>query len=828
MPSSTEGPGDPLEDGLLGSSRPGRTRPAVGAEESLKDDMGEGELLTDKDWVQFSRSALKAATDYQQSTLRGPWARNYRAFMNRHMSGSKYDSSRYKNRSKLFKPKTRMAVRKNDATAASAMFSTAEVTSITAENESDPVQRMTARFVNADLNYRLDRNTPMTGPSWFLTAIGARQDAQITGVCISKQYWEYETQELDTITDTQQPKIDVNGIPVVDPMTGQGVMETVQKMGKETKVLADRLMIDLLPPEMGFVDVSADWRDPIQSGGYFAAGYPVRKNDLETMIAAQASRPKMGGGAWRANINLAQVMQGTRSSASTRNETVRRAREDGQDRYESRHQDQKNGDIIWIYEWFYRYGGEDWHFWMLGETILLSDPRPTRDSYPEQKGARPYVMGMGALEAHKTHPMAPVESWQPLQMEMNDVTNLTLDAQKMAISPITKIVRGRGIDMKQVQNRGPDAAIFVEKDDDVTFDRAPGPTGSEQLQMNNLTQDFDELAGVFSNASVQANRQLNDTVGGMQIMSGAANALTEFDLRIWVETWCEPMLRQCIRAIQYFETNETAIRLAGEKAGLITVPQQQPPEPGVLDKPQKTGEQPIMLSQVLDGLDDTQILVKINVGTGAVDNKEKLAKFNAGVDMTLKLLPVLDANNVMPDAPEMMNEAWGLLGYKDGERFFREKPQGNGQPPPEIQKIMLEMKVAMQKAADEAKARDQQLAADREMHRMEMEKISAEITALMAGAQQKSATGQVDLLHKQAVQAIQRQAQYDQTQIDQQSATVDLQAQQDQHALDLQHADEMHQMKQRHADEAAAAKVAAAKAAAAAKPKPNGNGKAAP
>ena len=53
-----------------------------------------------------------------------------------------------------------------------------------------------------------------------------------------------------------------------------------------------------------------------------------------------------------------------------------------------------------------------------------------------------------------------------------------------------------------------------------------------------------------------------------------------------------------------------------------------------------------------------------------------------GVDITMKMLPVLDASGVMPNAPEMMNEAWGLLGYKDAGRFFKNKPDQSGKPPP--------------------------------------------------------------------------------------------------------------------------------------------------
>lgn len=703
-----------MEDGL--------DKPASGVKPA-DDEAAAGDLLGDKDWIKMFRDSLKSSADYQQSKLQPAWSRNYRAFNNRHMSGSKYDTFRYRHRSKLFKPKTRMAVRKNDATAASAMFSTADVVSITPERASDRMQSMTARFISAALNYRLDRSTKKTGPNWFMTAIGARQDTQITGFCVSKQYWEFEEQEFDVLVDG--PKIDVNGMPVVDPLTGQGETET--RLEKDREITRDRIMITLLPPEHAFIDVTADWRDPIQEGGFFIAGYPMRQEDLETEIAKNASRPKQGGGAWR-HVDVKAVIS-ARTGEMRRNRSVRQARDDGDDRYESRHAD-RNSEVIWLYECFYRYDGEDWHYWMLGENILLSDPRPTRDSYPEQKGDRPYVMGFGALESHKTHPMAPVESWQPLQQELNDITNLALDSRKMAISPITKIRRGRNIDFKQVQNRGPDAMVMVEEKDDVTFEKAPGPDGGEQLTLNNLNVDFDELAGVFSTGSVQSNRQLNETVGGMQIMAGTSNALTEFDLRVWVETWVEPCLRQCCRLIQFYESDETVMAVAGENAGLITVPTQEPPQGGPLDEqpqPNEPQEAPVTLEEVMNNLDSTPISVRVNVGIGAVDSKQKLEKFMGGVKMTMEMLPVLDASGLMPNGPEMMTEAWGLLGYRDADRFFKPKPPSSGEPPPEIQKIMLEMKMEMQKAQEEAQARQQELAAKQEEHRLEMERMREEM-----------------------------------------------------------------------------------------------------
>ena len=125
----------------------------------------ESSAMVETDWKAKFREALASSDSYNQSALRPAWSRNYRAFNNRHVSGSKYESPQYKKRSRLFRPKTRMAVRKNDAAAAAALFSTSQIVNITAERSTDRLQVMTADFLMADFNYRFDRSTSMTKPN---------------------------------------------------------------------------------------------------------------------------------------------------------------------------------------------------------------------------------------------------------------------------------------------------------------------------------------------------------------------------------------------------------------------------------------------------------------------------------------------------------------------------------------------------------------------------------------------------------------------------------------------------------------------------------------
>lgn len=692
MPLSSTDKSSALEDGLDAARAVNDNDEAI--------DAG---LLSEAQWRRFFKNSLDAASEYQSTALRSQWSRNLRAFQSKHPNGTKYDTPKFRNRSKLFKPKTRMAVRKNDATAAAAMFSTMDVVNITAARSSDPVQEMGARFLHAVLNYRLDRGNE-AGPPFFLTVVGAHQDAQVQGICVSKQYWEYEQITVEEVKD----------VPITDEATGlplpgeDGGPALRKEIVPKTITKADRIMIDNLPPENAFIDPTADWRDPIQRGAYFIAGYPVNEGDLESWIAKEAARPRMGGAQWRSDIDLSKIKSAGRTTQQRDTQAVRRAREtSGIDRYESRHAS-KDNSILWLYEVFYRYDGEDYTWWMLGESIMLSDPTPTRDAYPEQKGDRPYVRGVASVETHKAYPSAPVETWQQLQAEMNENVNLVLDARKMAITPITKVKRGRNIDLKQVQNRGPDATLMVEDEDDVTFDRAPGPDGGAQQDMNNLAVDFDELAGVFSTGSVQTNRQLNETVGGMNLMSQSSNALTEFDLRVWVETWVEPVLRQCVRLIQYFESDQLIMAVAGENAGLTIAGVQ--PKPSLEDRdPQEQAQTPpITLDEVMASFETLPVTVKVDVGIGALDSKQKVEKLMAGAKSTMEMTPILAADGVRPDAVGIVTELWGLLGYKDVSRFMKKMTAEQQQPKPDPNEVKAKQEAENAKAEHEFRMAEMQ------------------------------------------------------------------------------------------------------------------------
>jgi hypothetical protein len=590
---------------------------------------------TSREILDLVTQAENQGSDFLTTLIQTARERSYKAFRNEHGQGSKYFSPRFRNRSRLFKPKTRSAVRKNNAAAAAALFSSADVVLITPQDESSPTQRASADLKKEILNYRLDRHGPHAIP-WFQTSIGAHQDAQIAAICVTKHFWIYKERVLTWKTFKDE--------------TGEE-----RRVPGETKVVHDRPECLNVKPENVIFDPNCDWRRPAQSSGYFLARYPMPLHELRQMMKP---RP-FGGETWLpiAESELASLTGGPAPSSA---QSVQTARAGGQQTDANRIGDYR---IMWVYEAFLNIDGEDYQFWTLGKNKLLSVPRPTYVAYPEQDGERPYVVGFGALETHQPLPMSPVESWQPLQQEANDVANLRLDQMKQVVNPSKKVKRGRQVDLNAVNAMGQDTVLMLQDPEkDVMWDRPPDVPASAFAEANYIASDFDELAGNFATSSVMQNRSLNETVGGMKLMAGAAGSVTEFDLRLWIETWAEPAVTQILRCIEFYEDNVKILAMAGQKAELI----------------EKYG-----INEITDQLIREQVTLKINVGLGSADPMQKLEKFRAGAGIIGELAAGFAGSAPLP-APnweEVVNEVMGAAGYKNAfSRFFQ--PTDGQQLPP--------------------------------------------------------------------------------------------------------------------------------------------------
>jgi hypothetical protein len=620
----------PMEDGFDQLAREARAQATAFA----------ADATPDYDYLKLLQDARPRLTQYFQEHLSTALDASYRAFRNKHFVGSKYWHTEYRNRSKLFRPKTRSAVRKADAAAVAALFAAKDAVKCSAGNESDPLQQANAKLIEALFNYRTDRTSGMAAIPWFRVCGGAHQDAMITSACVSKQYWKLEYRHAGTEPDT-----DETGEALRDEETGEPVMRDVYAP------FIDRPDCMLFPLENIEIDPAAHWLNPIQSAAVFIAKVPMTIDEV-----LQMQQHPLNPWHELSASELRALASGRDSESGTR-----QSRE-GANRLDARYTGRGDFEIVWVYEVFMRVGGKDVTFWAAQDRAYLTDPKPVHEVYPEQGGERPYTFGVVNLESHRLFPMSSVESWQQSQIEINDFANLMLDSAKLCVSPVKKVVRGKQVDLAQLNRLGPNAQFLVEDPGDVTWDKPPDISSSAFAIMERLNNDFDTAAGTFDQSTVQASRFTGETVGGLQLISGSANAVTEFDQRVWIETWVEPTIAQLIKCIQYYESDETVLALCGARAGLL----------------ERFG-----VSAIDDRLLSQQVTVTVDAGIGNADPAQKMQKLGGAIALVAPLFrdnPAVASGALQIDVKAIADEVFSLAGYRDGaERFVH---AGAAPPPP--------------------------------------------------------------------------------------------------------------------------------------------------
>lgn len=665
-------------DGI--TNLPGETVNEVGTDIA----MGEGPQVRDVDtlFLKLLQASVVYSRRYDEVNLHPKWADNYRSFKNEHLEHSKYRSDRWRGRTRLVRPKTRSAVRKRMSDAGSAMFSTTDSIIVEAPNKANPMQRAAAGAMKEIINYRTRQNDQKDALPWFLISMGAHQDAQITGRCVSKQFWEFRE-----IEDTEAPK------PTPDPITGFTPPPAM-------RIIANRPMVQLYSPENVAIDPNANWVNPAQDSGFIILKNPMALGEALDMVTGLShSRLKWKDGAVdlletykaqaqpKSATGMAFVRQAREGNAVTAIETMT----EGPDNEELR--------IVWLFENFFRYRGETWHFWSLEDKHILSEVVPVSWIYPEQGGRRPIVIGYGAIESHRLDPMSPVESWMPLQLEINEQVNLRLDSMKQSVSPVTVVRRGRQISSKEIQNRGPDSIIWVQDKEDVTWPVVPGPSSQAYAEMERLNADFDDQAAIFNAGSVQTNRQLNETVGGMNLLNRAVQGQGTFDIHLWIETWVNPVLQQLVSLEKYYEEDQRILQIAGDQAETIK-------------------KYRVPVTRELLQMD---MLIRADAGLAAADPMERLQKLKAAIEVVGMALGPKAQQNVKMD--EIVTEAFGLAGFQDGMRFFEE-----GEDP-----VVTELKSALAEAQKEVEDKQGDRIKDLKIKQMEI--LAGFLTEQMKGVQ---------------------------------------------------------------------------------------------
>lgn len=465
------------------------------------------------DFLKLAQEAYQASTEHFETALRSDLDYAMRAFRNEHASNSKYLSEQYKGRSRLFRPKTRSIIRKNEAAAAVALFSNMEIVNVSPQDPDDMMNVIAAQAMKYVLEYRLTHTIPA-----YQICLGGIQDAQTTGMVCSYQFWEYK-------------KID----------------------GRK---IIDQPCIELRPFENIRIDHGASWLDPVNTTPYFGDIIPMYVCDVKSMM--DNTDDKTNQPAWKKYDEAAIAM------ARPENMELRDERE---------RQEQKNTvkhfDIVWVLRWFIKDSqSEDYCFYTLGTEKLLTEPKPIDEIYFH--GKRPYVMGYAILETHKALKTSLPVLTKPLQQEVNNIANQRLDNVSFVLNKRWFVARGRNVDTKSLVLNVPGGVTLMnDPKNDVQESNWPDVTSSSYAEHDRMNAEFDDLAGNFSPSTRVANNAVNDTLGGAKMATQSAGIMTDYLLRTVIETWWEPVLNQLVLLEKHYETDDIVLSIAAKKAKLF-------------------------------------------------------------------------------------------------------------------------------------------------------------------------------------------------------------------------------------------------------------------
>jgi len=573
----------------------------------------------DIDYLRLVKTAYGSSTDYMSSNLRTQWERNYSNFHSRHPSGSKYRTEAFKHRSRLFRPKSRATERSKEAALITAVFSTSDIVNIKHSDESDPQGVESARVWKEVMNLRLKKTIP-----WFKIVIGAFQTAHILGTIISYQPWEYE--EVETIETTTKTEY--------NPDTAE--METVTGRTTKKEVIKDGPRIDLIANENLRIDPGADWTDPINSSPYLIQLIPMYIVDVLDQM--EVKDPKSGQPKWK---KLSKEKIASYGSETMDSDSIRQAREaDRQDPIDDQYTDIDEHKIVWVYRNIFRIPKKgDMVFYTLGSRFLLTDPVPLKEVYIH--GMRPYAMGHTVIEAFRNYPTGVTQLGQDIQAATNDNQNQRFDNIRQVLNKRYFVKRGSTVDLRSLRrNVSGSITMMNDPERDVKIQKTDDITGSSYQEQNLFNADFDEISGNFSASTVQTNKELGETVGGMRMLKDPANMMTEYVIRTFAETWIKPVLTQILALERAYESDENILLAAGKKAKIEKLP---------------------------ENLMRAQLDLEINVGYGVTDPQARVTRLLFGMETASRLAPKL-----MQRAKdnEIAKEIFGILGYEDGSRFF--------------------------------------------------------------------------------------------------------------------------------------------------------------
>lgn len=485
---------------------------------------------------------------------------------------------------------------------------------------------------------------------WFQIVMGSIQDAHTQGACVAHIYWSFKS----------------------------------RKVKDELEIYEDKPCVDLRPIENIRFDPAACWYDPLHSSPYLIDMIPMYVGEVRERM----ENPDPKGRVWREYGNQTFRMYMDNPDDSTRQSRLGDARQDPTKTRRS----VSEYDIVWVHRHIHRFDGQDWEFYTLGSERFLTDPEPLKKTVFH--GRRPYEMGTVILETHKPLPTPPTILTKSLQDDLNETRNQRSDNVKFVLNKGWLVKRGKNVDTGALTRNTPGRIVLLDsirKDDpDVQEQSWPDVTQSAYLEEDRISGNFDELIGNFNPMQVAQQRTPRESERTMLALQSPSNLLTEYLLKTHATTFVEPVLRQLVLLEQFYETDDRVLTIAGEKAQVR----------------QKFG-----VDQITDTILEEELTVNVNVGMGATDPQQKLARFSQAVMLYAKVAMKPPAGL---NLTEVLKELCALAGYQDGDRFLIQGDPEKVAQQQQIQQLMQIVQMLKQKVGDKHEANLVKLQTSRE------------------------------------------------------------------------------------------------------------------
>lgn len=600
--------------------------------------------MTEAEWIALGRRCFNTGRTYYETGWRDEHIKNSYLFRSEHAPDSKYSDPVYRLRSKIFRPNTRMSARSWEADVAAALFMNDDYMTVSSEIKGDDGAAESAGVIQELMNIRLRQDM------WYQTCIGAAQDAFVNGPVYAKVYWK---QELG-----MYPK----QVSIRDPFTGIDLPGPLEWVTKRT---VNQPTIDLIMPEHLIIDPSASWKDPVGTAGYIIHQKVMSVDDVTR---------KMESGEWNM-LSENQILSCRWAMDDDATKQAKRG-EGTPDPNDSDMAD-RTYETVRVLEVIVRRNGCDYVYDMMGETFLLCAPVPLEARY--HHGRRPFVVGTAMIESHNTMPESKTKIGSQLQHAINDTANARMDNVRLAMNKRVIVRRGANVDLAGLMKSTPGGVVLTQNPaTDITPMEVNDVTASSYQETEQLTMEMNELQGTFSAQAVANNRDMNETVGGMEMLSSAATKVVDYDIRTFVNTFVEPALTLFMLNIQYYEDDALIVDKALGEAG---------------EFPR------LQYADLDDDFFTKQLMLRVDTGIGATNPMQRINTLLMAVNQVAGLPGMGEAL----DSKAVSRRIFATCGLGTGEQFFKnlannyqEPEQGQQAPDPMVQAAQEEAKGVIQ------------------------------------------------------------------------------------------------------------------------------------